>query len=143
MLSSWFTFLWPLIKEILASLKDSPELQNRDSGNGSTKAIIVLLFVAILAIGDMALDAHAELQKTKEELDSKKSIVRPATKEVELITQEKVELLLCQAREDTLKKDLTIAEDANTILNAALKKKCSSGLDKSTADRLNRLKKDD
>jgi hypothetical protein len=139
MLSSWFTFLWPLIKEILASLKDSPEQQGRDQSGGSTKAVTAILFVAILAIGDMAVDANSELEKLKNET----KVAKPATKEVELITQDRVELLLCQTKESNLMKELTALKDVNKSLSDNLAKKCEKSIDRLTSDRLKRLNKDD
>ena len=139
MLSSWFTFLWPLIKEILASLKESPEQQGRGQSGGSTKAVTAILFVAILAIGDMAVDANAELEKLKSET----KVAKPATKEVDLITQDKVELLLCQTNEANLTKELTTLKDVNKTLSENLAKRCEKSIDKLTSDRLKRLNKDD
>lgn len=103
MFSSWFTLFWPVLKELFANIKESPELQQRDKKGSLAKTIIVLLFVAIIAIGDMALDAHSELQKAREKLNEPKAAIMapPPDTSAEL----RLELMVAKQTISTLSKD--------------------------------------
>ena len=151
--------LWPLIKEILASIQNNPELQQRSGMGVIAKIVIVLLIVALVALGDIALDSYNEVQKLKEERFQQRIVSTKEEKDPS-ISEDRVKFLLCEVETksqrdqiDSLKNQLQENKDLVKDLqyelqferdkNRPTNKPRKSPNDKRVQDRLNAIEENE
>lgn len=153
-MSLWHALLWPLLKEIIASIRQHKYFQEQRETRGLIlKTALVLLLITIVAVGDMALEAHAELLKLRKE----KEAAREAVDRVEVRPGLRDDYLLqfstCMADKDMLRLKLDYANSriahletnlpkTNTATPVPIPHKPEEDRRKQAIDRLERLRRE-